>query len=106
MTIEKGVLIKEEIISHSRQQAKKPVLLNQVIKPKAGQQSPTTEYQAYASKYPNTTKTVIVDKKIYNTIYQISQETGFSVQAILNTNPTIDINDLRIGDKVILPRIR
>jgi len=105
LSIEKGIVIGEETIVHSRQQAKKPVLLNQSkIKPE--QQSPATEYQGYASLYPNTAKTVIVDKKIYNTIYQISQETGFSVQAILEANPNLNINDLRVGDQVVLPRIR
>lgn len=105
LTIKKGLLTGEKTITHSQQHAKKPILLNQpTLKPT--QQSPATNYQDYALKYPNITKTIIVDKKIYNTIYQISQETGFSVQAILNENPTIDINNLRVGDKVILPRVR
>jgi hypothetical protein len=107
LIIEKGLLVGEETIVHSRQQAKKPVLLNKAgIKSALERQSPATEYQDYASNYPNTTKTVIVDKKIHNNIYQISQETGFSIQAILDTNPKIDINNLRVGDEVVLPRIR
>lgn len=105
LTIEKGLLTGEKTITHSQQKAKKPVLLNQP-KPKPKQQSSATDYQDYALKFPNTAKTVLVDKKIYNTIYQISQETGFSVQAIINANTTIDINNLRVGDKVVLPRIR
>jgi hypothetical protein len=105
LTIKKGIVTGEKTIIHSKQHAKKPVLLNQP-KLKPAQQSSATDYQGYASKYPNIAKTVIVDKKIYNTIYQISQETGFSVQAILNANPAIDMNNLRVGDKVILPRVR
>ena len=38
-----------------------------------------------------------------DTIYAIAQETGFSIEEILQVNPNIDPDNLLIGSKICLP---
>lgn len=103
LTIKKGQLVGKIIVDNSS----KALLMRYKQEQKRieqEQQSPALSYREYEEIYPYKAKEVIVDEEIYKNIYRISKATGHSVKAIITANPRIDINNLRVGQSIDLPK--